>query len=72
MDNDRPIIFTVRENYKYHKVQISTEDSRALFSKIYSTYVQDDGEEFSDLFNIIHYISEELNDRGYAVLFKVE
>ena len=27
---------------------------------------------FSDLFNIIHYISEELNDRGYAVLFKVE
>lgn len=64
---DRPIVFTISENND-NTYSIVSKDSRARWG---------DGGRIGflhsvDVFSNMVYISEELNNRGYAVLFEVD
>lgn len=61
MEEERPIIFTVTPLDNGH-YKIYTEDSRADLQANCGR----------DLYTMIASISEELNNKGYAVLFEVD
>ena len=72
MTKERPIVFTIQSGYMHHNVKIITKDPRARKSKHYSNCVGGEGIAFLDLFDVVTNISEELNGKGYAVLFEVD
>lgn len=64
MNNDRPIIFTVKTR-RAGTLTIGTNDPRGRDEEVFALYPD-------ELFKIMSDITEALNSKGYAVLFEAE
>jgi len=62
MDEERPVVFTITQNDAMH-YRIYTKDSRTDIQANVG---------YEGLFHMLVSISEELNNKGYAVLFEVD
>ena len=64
---ERPIVFTIQKQCRddCEMYNLITKDTRGRYESAWSIYA-------NELFNIMVDISEELNNKGYAVLFEVD
>lgn len=73
MNEERPIVFTITLSEKYHRnCYISTKDIRGAGCEYIREALEGGHSHMSDLFDDMCAISEELNNKGYAVLFEVD
>lgn len=73
MNEERPIVFTITLNDKYHRnCYISTKDIRGMNCDYIKEALDGGNSYMSDLFDDMCAITEELNNKGYAVLFEVD
>lgn len=65
MNEDRPIIFTVSQDYYGNKYLMRTKDPRGIGMNRQNL-------SSNDIFRVMLHITETLNNLGYAVLFEVD
>lgn len=73
MSEERPIVFTITLSEKYHRnCYISTKDIRGKDCEYIREALEGGRSHMVDLFDDMCAIAEELNNKGYAVLFEVD
>lgn len=71
INEERPIVFTITRRGE-RDCFISTKDSRGEDCEYISKALEGGFSFYTDLFEDMIAIAEELNDKGYAVLFEVD
>lgn len=71
MDSDSPIVFTITRRGK-KDCRIRTKDPRGADCEYIDKALEGGFSFGTDLFDDIVAITEELNNKGYSVLFKVD